>query len=388
MEFLLVPLLAIIVVTFGIYKLTAMIFHIRLSGALLALLVVFAWLVSLVLPGLFFQKAGFLGSVGISLASALGFAWLATTFDAKRQSPQVSAVATGGETRIHSTEQTVAWTPPAEATAPLLPKEEWREVVVEATHSLSTEEPRNVQEPALEPADAAAEESANQTAVAVAAGPEQPVAATVSIQDVAAISEAYLLDEDYLEPDSDEVPEVAATADLVEPEVEAAQEPEEPEVWAEPEASAEPAGQAVQNVLPVESDAQPASDSLEDLLEFAFAQRSQGNATGALTTFRLIRGLYADSLALPMVVAEIVSTLQSQGHYQAAIDELSEIADMPMIRLDSRLAGTFVQKLDFLQLLRQRLIERGFPDLPFDQVPMEWQAEIEQELLTGNRVQS
>ena len=214
------------------------------------------------------------------------------------------------------------------------------------------------------------------------------MAATVSIQDVAAISEAYLLDEDYLEPDSDEVPEVAATADLVEPEVEAAQEPEEPEVWAEPEASAEPAGQAVQNVLPVESDAQPASDSLEDLLEFAFAQRSQGNATGALTTFRLIRGLYADSLALPMVVAEIVSTLQSQGHYQAAIDELSEIADMPMIRLDSRLAGTFVQKLDFLQLLRQRLIERGFPDLPFDQVPMEWQAEIEQELLTGNRVQS
>ena len=133
MEFLLVPLLAIIVVTFGIYKLTAMIFHIRLSGALLALLVVFAWLVSLVLPGLFFQKAGFLGSVGISLASAVGFAWLATAFDAKRQSPQVSAVVTGGETQIEPVEQTVTWTPPAESTAPLLPKEEWREVAVEKT---------------------------------------------------------------------------------------------------------------------------------------------------------------------------------------------------------------------------------------------------------------
>ena len=52
MEFFLVPLIAIVVVTFGIYKLTAMIFHIHLSGALLVLLVVFAWLVSLVLPGL------------------------------------------------------------------------------------------------------------------------------------------------------------------------------------------------------------------------------------------------------------------------------------------------------------------------------------------------
>ena len=102
MEFFLVPLIAIVVVTFGIYKLTAMIFHIHLSGALLVLLVVFAWLVSLVLPGLFFQTAGFLGSVGISLVSAVGFAWLATTFDAKRQSSQMTAVSASGETVMES----------------------------------------------------------------------------------------------------------------------------------------------------------------------------------------------------------------------------------------------------------------------------------------------
>ena len=357
MEFFLVPLVAIIVVTFGIYKLAAMIFNIHLSGTLLALLVVFAWLVSLVLPGLFFQKAGFLGSVGISLVSAVCFAWLATTFDAKRQPSQVSAVTTVGETMMEPAEQVVTWTPPAEAAVPLLPKEEWREVVVE--------EPQSPLEPVLEPADATAEESANQTAVTVAVGPEQPVVATASIQDVAAISEAYLLDEDYLEPESDEVPAAAAVADLVEPAVEAVQEPEEPE-----------------------ASAQPASDSLEDLLDFSFAQRSQGNAAGALTTFRLIRGLYADSLALPMVVAEIVSTLQSQGQYQAAIDELSEIVELPMILQDSRLAVTFARKRDFLQLLQEMLIKRGFPNLPFEQVPPEWQAEIEQKLLTGDRLQS
>ena len=122
MEFFLVPLIAIVVVTFGIYKLTAMIFHIHLSGALLVLLVVFAWLVSLVLPGLFFQTAGFLGSVGISLVSAVGFAWLATTFDAKRQSSQMTAVSASGETVMESIAEPVSWTPPAELAAPLLPK--------------------------------------------------------------------------------------------------------------------------------------------------------------------------------------------------------------------------------------------------------------------------
>ena len=121
MEFFLIPLIAISLVTFGIYKLTAMIFHIYLSGRLLLLLVVFAWMVSLVLPGLFYQTAGFLGSVGISLVSAVGFAWLATTVDSKRHSAQMASAASNGEPMPEMS----VWTPPAENAAPVLPREEW-----------------------------------------------------------------------------------------------------------------------------------------------------------------------------------------------------------------------------------------------------------------------
>ena len=62
MEFFLVPLLAIAGVTVGINKLARLFFHIRLSWKLLAMLVGFAWLISLVLPGMFFHSAGFAGS--------------------------------------------------------------------------------------------------------------------------------------------------------------------------------------------------------------------------------------------------------------------------------------------------------------------------------------
>ena len=44
--------------------------------------------------------------------------------------------------------------------------------------------------------------------------------------------------------------------------------------------------------------------------------------------------------------------------------------------------------IGYLQFLRDLLIERGSPFLPFEQIPEEWQEEIEQGLLTGNRVQS
>jgi hypothetical protein len=369
-EFFWVPLIAIVVVTFAIYKLTAMIFHIHLSGVLLGLLVVFAWLVSLVLPGLFFQTAGFLGSVGISLVSAAGFAWLATAFDAKRQPPQMTAVSTNGETLVEPVTQAVTWTPPAESAAPLLPKAEWQERVNESMETQSrldmvempvesaiVEEtfpeviqtvilspeasPDPVPEAVMETAEPAEAEKAE-----IAVEAEQPEQEWVAMQDVAAISDAFLIELENIE--ADDIGEHQEEAKLL----------------------------------------QPASDSLEDLLEFSFAQRSQGNAAGALTTFRLIRGLYADSNALPMVVAEIVSTLQSQGNYATAIEELSEIMNLPLIQKDSRIVKTFAQKQKFLQLLRDLLIERGFPELPFEQVPAEWQAEIEQGLIAGDRVQS
>lgn len=393
MEFFLVPLIAIVVVTFGIYKLTTMIFHIHLSGALLILLVVFAWLVSLVLPGLFFQTAGFLGSVGISLVSAVGFAWLATAFDAKQQPRQMTAVSANGETFMEPVTQAVTGTPPAESAAHLLPKTEWQEAVKEPMETQSRTDmvempaesaiveeavPEVIQTVVLS-LEAAPDsvlmdtvEVAEAEKAAIAVEAEQPELEWVSVQDIAAISDALLIELEIMEPDdhaeSQDEAELAELAEAL---------PSEEEMF-----PAEPFE------APPLAEPQPASDSLEDLLEFSFAQRSQGNTAGALMTFRLIRGLYADSQAMPMVVAEIVSTLQSQGQYEAAIDELSEVMRLPAIQQEPRLAGTFVQKLNFLQLLRDLLIERGSPGLPFEQVPAEWQAEIEQGLLAGDRVQS
>jgi len=410
-EFFLVPLIAIVVVTFAIYKLTAMIFHIHLSGALLLLLVVFAWLVSLVLPGLFFQTAGFLGSVGISLASAVGFAWLATTFDAKRQSAQMTAVSMTGEALT----ETTGWTPPAESATPVLPREKWQtvakieqnlpaEAVVEGVVAPEIEVETAQNLPALEPeplprSASAVEVFAEPTETVVVSQVEQP--AWVSLEDVAVISDVFLFENQELDADNDPVSEPLLLVEEIVQDETTVPVDTASEIGSTPAAPAEAlANEQLNEILPVEEssaedtvsertdEVKPASDSLEDLLEFAFAQRTQSNTIGALATFRLIRSLYADSHAMPMVVAEIVSTLQSQGRYDIAFNELSETVHLPAIQQDPRLVRTFVQKMAYLQLLRDLLIERGSPFLPFEQIPEEWQEEIEQGLLTGHRVQS
>ena len=88
---------------------------------------------------------------------------------------------------------------------------------------------------------------------------------------------------------------------------------------------------------------------MEDLLEFAFAQRDQRHVDAALDAFRLITRLYADSAALPMIVAEIVSTRQNQGDYAGAAAELAEFLQSADLRRNEKQFRIFEQKLGELQ---------------------------------------
>ena len=265
MEFFLVPLLAIAALTFCIYKLAELVFHIHLSCRLLILLVGFAWLISLVLPELFFHSVGFLGSLSLSLVCAVGFAWLATVYDVRTQASQPISVGNASEQLLETAD---TWIPSAEVAVPV------EALILSVT---PTEE----------------KESESETVL-----PEIIVAEAVEVE-------------------------------VAEIEVAEFEEPEEPEQLDEPE--------------------QPVSDSLEDLLDFAFAQRDKHQEAAALDTFRLIKHLYSDNDALPMVVAEIVSTLQSQGDYAGAIAELTEILQLPEVRKHGHLVQAFEQKLTELR---------------------------------------
>ena len=102
---------------------------------------------------------------------------------------------------------------------------------------------------------------------------------------------------------------------------------------------------------------QPASDSFEDLLEFAFLQRSRNHQVSALEAFQLIKHLYIGNDAMPMVVAEIVSILQSQGDYAGAAAELTEILHKPEIQRQGNLVKIFEQKL--AELLTETVTSKG-----------------------------
>ena len=347
MEFLLVPLLAIAAVTFSIHKLAELVFHIHLSCRLLVLLVGFAWLISLVLPGLFFHSAGFLGSVGLSLVSAVGFAWLATVYDSRTQASRP----------VFSLNGPVQNSEPDSEKADLDEFADYASDVREDSNACIAA----VTVPALE----------------METVPRIPM-------------ELPLMTVEVLPEHSDLAPQICANDSFapdqsvmldIEPEiVDIAEEPSSSRVLSSEDkviVDEMEAGQAIVEKMAIaaevgEDSELPATDSLEDLLDFAFAQRSRLQTADALNTFRLIKHLYGDSDALPMIVAEIVNILQNQGDFAGARAEVQEILQMPSIRKRETLVRVFEQKLMELQE------EDGIMD----------RDQQEQRLFAGDRMQS
>ena len=124
-----------------------------------------------------------------------------------------------------------------------------------------------------------------------------------------------------------EVPEEPETT----VEVEVAEEPEttaEAEVAEEPETTAEaqPAEEAPLPTLP------EGLDSMDALLDFAFAQTGAGAYELALLAYSTALEQYRNDDYAPFIIIDMVNLYKSQGRYQEAIDCVHNAMDIPAIQ--------------------------------------------------------
>ena len=131
-----------------------------------------------------------------------------------------------------------------------------------------------------------------------------------------------------------EEPETTAEAEVVEEpentvEVEVAEEPETTaEVTEEPETTAE-AQQAEEAPLPALPEG---LDSMDALLDFAFAQTGAGAYELALLAYSTALEQYRNDDYAPFIIIDMVNLYKSQGRYQEAIDCVHNAMDIPAIQ--------------------------------------------------------
>ena len=172
--------------------------------------------------------------------------------------------------------------------------------------------------------------------------------------------------ETMVEAEVTEEPEIMAEVEVAEEpettaEAEVAEEPEttaEAEVTEEPETTAE-AQQAEEAPLPALPEG---LDSMDALLDFAFAQTGAGAYELALLAYSTALEQYRNDDYAPFIIIDMVNLYKSQGRYQEAIDCVHNAMDIPAIQESPAYQQNFQNYLAQLKSISHSAVSTQSPE--------------------------
>ena len=172
--------------------------------------------------------------------------------------------------------------------------------------------------------------------------------------------------ETMVEAEVTEEPETTAEAEVAEEpettaEAEVAEEPEttaEAEVTEEPEPTAE-AQQAEEAPVPALPEG---LDSMDALLDFAFAQTGAGAYELALLAYSTALEQYRNDDYAPFIIIDMVNLYKSQGRYQEAIDCVHNAMDIPAIQESPAYQQNFQNYLAQLKSISHSAVSTQSPE--------------------------
>lgn len=180
------------------------------------------------------------------------------------------------------------------------------------------------------------------------------------------ITQATSEPETIVETEVAEEPEIMAEVEVAEEpettaEAEVAEEPEttaEAKVTEEPETTAE-APQAEEAPLPTLPEG---LDSMDALLDFAFAQTGAGAYELALLAYSTALEQYRNDDYAPFIIIDMVNLYKSQGRYQEAIDCVHNAMDLPAIQESPAYQHNFQNYLAQLKSISHSAVSTQSPE--------------------------
>ena len=139
---------------------------------------------------------------------------------------------------------------------------------------------------------------------------------------------------------------------------------EEPEIMAEVEVTKEPETTAeVQQAEEAPLPALPEGlDSMDALLDFAFAQTGAGAYELALLAYSTALEQYRNDDYAPFIIIDMVNLYKSQGRYQEAIDCVHNAMDLPAIQESPAYQHNFQNYLAQLKSISHSAVSTQSPE--------------------------
>ena len=161
----------------------------------------------------------------------------------------------------------------------------------------------------------------------------------------------------------DSAPDEAADAGKAEPEEEA---------HAKPSAEGVISAEELAELL-------PHLGSLDDILDYAYEQRAQGNRRGAILANRKALERYAEDDYAPFIAIELGNLYKEQADYDAAIQVYERSLDIPSVARNDATYQEFAKNLSYLRTVQYILSKHNALDTSFQDIPKEYLEEIEED---------
>ena len=152
--------------------------------------------------------------------------------------------------------------------------------------------------------------------------------------------------------------------------------PAEPVKPAEPEEPAKPV--AAPDTPPAGIDLSQ-FHSLDDILDYAYEQKSQKHPENAILAYKEALEKYQDDAYAPFIVIDLGNIYKEKAAYDEAIRTYEDALSLPIIANDAATLEKFHENLSYLRTVQHILSKHNSLRTPFQDIPAGYLKEIEAE---------
>ena len=120
-------------------------------------------------------------------------------------------------------------------------------------------------------------------------------------------------------------------------------------------------------------------DSLDDILDYAYSQRSKGNLDQAILAYQKALDRYRNDDYAPFIAIDLGNIYKEQAAYSKVIKTYEEALKLPSVIRSAENRREFNKNLTYMKIVQSVLIRHRALTMPFSKVPKQYLQEVESE---------
>ena len=120
--------------------------------------------------------------------------------------------------------------------------------------------------------------------------------------------------------------------------------------------------------------------SLDDILDYAYSQKSKGNLNQAVIAYQKALDKYKNDDYAPFIAIDLGNIYKEQAAYSKVIKTYEEALKLPVVIRNISTRNEFNKNLNYMRMVQTVLVKHRALTTPFSKIPSQYLQEVEAEL--------